>query len=148
VSQVYLVEGYWSDYDSEDHWFPAAFLDRDAADQYRQECQAWIDNYVREFWEEYVRRFGEPREREHHCVWTPETIEDVKNEHYENPGYALAHEWFGYDHLFDDQGGILPNPADVGRTRMRRLSPDPLIDTDFVAGSVCHYRVVTVPLKG
>jgi hypothetical protein len=140
-SLIYLVEVSWNDYDAGDHWFPAVFTTKEAAEQYRQVCQNWIDDYTNAFWEEYAHQFGEPRERRHFEVYTPETAEDRQKIDWWNPGNLLAEQWFGY------RCPLAPGCTEHGRDRMRRLGPDPLIDMSWLAGSPCYYRVIEVPLN-
>lgn len=146
MTTIYLVEGSWSDYESQGYWAAKAFTTMAAAEQYRQKCQEWIDNYVHEFWEEFARRFGEPRERSTHCTFTDETTEQIMDENYSNPGNDLAEEWFGYRYIFHDDESKELDATDFGRNRMRRVGPDPLVDMSFVAGGKCHYHIVEVEL--
>jgi hypothetical protein len=128
MTTIYLVEGSWSDYESQGYWAARAFTTLAAAEQYRDECLRYTKQYCEDFWNAFVEKFGEPvngRDR-----WS--AFRGVKTIDDEYAGYHLAEQWFG--------GGYGIDVPDV----MRAKSPDPKIE--MIEGEPCKYHVVEVEL--
>lgn len=126
MTSIYLVEGSWWHYEEGAVWIAAAFTTPEAAEQWRAECQAWIDQYVADFWLAFVARFGEPERR---CVGAP---------------------WLGLTDPHSDQGMEVQEFTDrwfgsnYGTPEMQAMGPDP--NVQCLAGEACKYRIVEVML--
>jgi hypothetical protein len=131
MTSVYLVEGSWWHHDEGAVWVAAAFTTSESAERWCADCQAWIDQYVADFWTAFVTRFGEPERRQPGCTYF-----HMRDENEQTAGFEFEESWFGYG--YDE-------PETFGQNKMRALSPDPLVEC--LAGEACKYRVVEVMLN-
>jgi hypothetical protein len=128
LTSVYLVEGSWWHYDEGAVWIAAAFTTPEASEQWRVDCQAWIDQYVAAFWAAFVARFGEPERRCAGAIWLGLPAVDRYSDKAEEVR-QFTERWFGDNY-------VLPE--------VQSVSPDPYVQC--VTGEACEYRVVEVML--
>jgi hypothetical protein len=138
---IYLVDGDWYDYEDRGHWTVAAFSSLAEAERHRVKCQAWADQYMSDFWDAWAAKYGEPKERDRWGASTSSCSMEESDQRYE-----FIETWFGKHYVFDtsneDDAGRLDETC--GRPKMRRLSPDPLVEME--EGRPCHYSVIKVEL--
>ncbi|MFA5186525.1 MAG: hypothetical protein WC551_08630 [Patescibacteria group bacterium] len=125
MTDIYLVEGSWQDYEDEAHWAVAVFSDAESAESCRRECQEYIEAYCKEFWAAFAQEFNYSGE----------------------PNFEAAFLGYGYDvpdrstvetmHCFAE--------AWFDKATVRERSPDPNVET--LRMEPCNYCVVMVPFN-
>ena len=132
MPMIYLVEGSWSGYESQGYWAVRAFTTLASAEQYRDACQHYTEQYCQDFWAAFAAKFGEPAAGRDGCAIYEISAFDAETNQY--PGVEFADAWFGYCYPDDHPG----------KMKMRAGSPDPQLE--MLEGKPSRYRIVEVEL--